>query len=52
MLLLLTAGMLANLIYLPALLAGPLGRRIVRAEPQAAQNSQNAIGTEAYSVGG
>jgi predicted RND superfamily exporter protein len=32
MFLLLTAGMLANLLFLPSLLAGPLGRAIVKAE--------------------
>jgi predicted RND superfamily exporter protein len=41
MFLLLTAGMLANLLYLPALLAGPLGRRIVRAGRPPLQDSRS-----------
>ena len=41
MFLLLTAGMLANLLYLPALLAGPLGRRIVRADRPTSQDSRS-----------
>ena len=37
----LMAGMPANLLYLPALLAGPLDRRIVEAERPTSQDSRS-----------
>jgi hypothetical protein len=37
MLLLLTAGMLGNLLFLPSLLAGPIGRWIVKASRPSAE---------------
>jgi predicted RND superfamily exporter protein len=42
MFLLLTVGMLASMILLPSLLAGPLGRAIVRAERPASQGEPAA----------
>jgi predicted RND superfamily exporter protein len=43
MLLLLTAGMLGNLLFLPALLSGPVGRWIVRGtRPQAVRRAEHA----------